>query len=192
MQGEGKLGCTALAANKRSAGARAAQRAHRAGRRCSGAQTRRRDWRASERSAGRGDGWGCDKSAQAANNNSERAQTGAVRTRAQAGRRAGTVEQRRMRFKKGPGSLWELGRGSLAEVAAIGSATQGTRWVVQVRESCLREGKSERDWGKSETGGGGEKYSSCFWCQWPSARGPAQPADHTPAVVAGDGGRATA
>ena len=58
----------------------------------------------------------------------------------------------------------ELGRGSasLAGKAAIGSATQGTRWVVQVQESCLREGKSERDWGKSETGGGGESIAAAL------------------------------
>lgn len=40
---------------------------------CSGAQASSRDWRANEGSAGRGGGWlGCDKSAQAANNNSAR------------------------------------------------------------------------------------------------------------------------
>lgn len=63
---------------------------------------------------------------------------------------------------RGRGSLLELGRASLAGKAAIGSATQGTRWVVQVRESCLREGKSERDWGKSETGGGGESIAAAL------------------------------
>ena len=70
-----------------------------------------------------------------------------------------------MRFNSAQGgSLKELGRGSgsLAGKAAIGSATQGTRWVVQVRESCLREGKSERDWGKSETGGGGESIAAAL------------------------------
>lgn len=63
-------------------------------------------------------------------------------------------------------------------MAAIGSATQGTRWVVQVRESCLREGKSERDWGKSETGGGGESIAAAL----------VPVPDQTPAVVADDGG----
>lgn len=70
-----------------------------------------------------------------------------------------------MRFNSAQGgSLKELGRGSgsLAGKAAIGSATQGTRWVVQVQESCLREGKSERDWGKSETGGGGESIAAAL------------------------------
>jgi hypothetical protein len=74
----------------------------------------------------------------------------------------------------------ELGRGSgsLAGKAAIGSATQGTRWVVQVQESCLREGKSERDWGKSETGGGGESIAAALvpvQCQCSAS------ADQTPA-----------
>jgi hypothetical protein len=81
-----------------------------------------------------------------------------------------------------PESLLGLGRGSLAGKAAIGSATQGTRWVVQVRESCLREGKSERDWGKSETGGGGESIAAAL----------VPVPDQTPAVVADDGGRARA
>ena len=83
----------------------------------------------------------------------------------------------RKRFNRGPGSLLELGRGYLAGKAAIGSTTQGTRWVVQVRESCLREGKSERDWGKSETGGGGESIAALVPVP-----------DQTPAVVADDGG----
>ena len=81
-----------------------------------------------------------------------------------------------------PESLLELGRGNLAGKAAIGSATQGTRWVVQVRESCLREGKSERDWGKSETGGGGESIAAALV--------PVPVPDQTAAVVA-DGGRET-
>jgi hypothetical protein len=73
----------------------------------------------------------------------------------------------------------ELGRGSgsLAGKAAIGSATQGTRWVVQVQESCLREGKSERDWGKSETGGGGESIAAALvpvQCQCSASAVPVQ------------------
>lgn len=97
-----------------------------------------------------------------------------------------------MRFKR-PWSLLELGRGSLAGKAAIGSATQGTRWVVQVRESCLREGKSERDWGKSETGGGGESIAAALVpvAQFQLAQCQCRP--HAYACRGcSDGGRATA
>lgn len=103
-----------------------------------------------------------------------------------------------MRFNRAQGgSSKELGRGSLslAGKAAIGSATQGTRWVVQVQESCLREGKSERDWGKSETGGGGESIAagSCFGASAVPVQCQCRPdARRLPAVVADDGGRATA
>lgn len=145
MQGEGK-----------SSVARRCRRTE--DRTCSGAQATRGYQRLlSDPMLGGPGGWlGCDKSAQPANNNkSARGTYQQVDGREQ-------VEQRRKRPNRWPESLLELGRGYLAGKAAIGSATQGTRWVVQVRESCLREGKSERDWGKSETGGGGGKYSSCF------------------------------
>lgn len=132
---------------------------------CSGAQASSRDWRASEGSAGRGDGWGATK---------------ARRPRTTTARGTYHCECRAALLWRGapkavgtsPESLLELGRGSLAGKAAIGSATQGTRWVVQVRESCLREGKSERDWGKSETGGGGESIAAALVpvAQWQTRR----------------------
>lgn len=115
--------------------------------------------------------------AHAANNNKS-ARRDVPRAQRAAGRRWSSS---RMRFNSTQGgSLKELGRGSasLAGKAAIGSATQGTRWVVQVQESCLREGKSERDWGKSETGGGGESIAAALvpvQCQCSAS------ADQTPA-----------
>jgi hypothetical protein len=144
---------------------------------CSGAQASRRDWRASEGSAGRGGRMAGVRQKRAGREQQQRAvRTSASREQRYCGERAPKA------VGTSPESLLGLGRGSLAGKAAIGSATQGTRWVVQVRESCLREGKSERDWGKSETGGGGESIAAAL----------VPVPDQTPAVVADDGGRARA